>query len=141
MLVILAVILLIYKINSGIFLLQLPYYLICTLVFLYSFTLLSSTISTIVRDYQLILQSIIRMMLYLLPILWDMSNLPNIIVTILKLNPIFYLIEGFRNTFLGLEWFYDDILYTLYFWLVTFIILMFGSILHLKFRSRFVDYL
>jgi teichoic acid transport system permease protein len=130
-----------YKINPGIYLLQLPYYLFCTFLFLYSFTLLCSTISTLVRDFQNVLQSIVRMMLYLLPIVWNVHQLPEKIVTILKLNPIFYIIMGFRQTFLEKSWFFEDVLYTIYFWVTTLFILYLGSILHIKFRNKFIDYL
>lgn len=125
---------------SGLYLLQLPYFLIAALFFLFSFTLFCSTISILARDFQLVLQSIMRMMLYLLPILWDPSNLP-LFEKILKLNPMYYLVQGFRYTLLGTEWFFEDLSYTLYFWIATFIILIFGSILHVHFRNRFVDLL
>jgi len=141
MLLAVGIILYIYKITPGIYLLQLPYYLLCTFLFLYSFTLLFSIISTIIRDVQNTLQSVVRMMLYLLPIVWDVHKLPEKIVTILKLNPVFYIIIGFRDTFLGGKWFFEDLLYTIYFWVTTLLILYLGSILHLKFRNKFVDYL
>lgn len=141
MLLILAGILMIYGVNPGWHLLQLPYYLVALFVFLFAFTLLGSTIATIVRDFQQALQSIMRMMVYLLPILWDPSQLPHIFKTILELNPIYYIIEGFRYSILGSGWFYEDWIYTLYFWVVTLLILLVGSILHIKFRNKFIDYL
>jgi teichoic acid transport system permease protein len=141
MLFILFGLLFLYGINPGIYLIQLPYYLICLYFFLYSLTLLFSTISVMIRDFQMVLQSFIRMMLYLTPILWDMSRLPDNLVSILKLNPIFYIIEGFRNTFLAREWFFDDMIYASYFWIATSLILFLGSLIHLKFRKQFVDFI
>ncbi|ARP44274.1 ABC transporter permease [Geobacillus thermodenitrificans] len=141
MLLLQALILLVYRINPGLYVLQLPYYMICTFVFLYAFTLLFSTMSTIVRDVQSILQSAVRMMLYLLPILWDVHRLPEMVVTVLKLNPFFYIITGFRQTFLGEGWFFEDPIYTIYFWVTTLFFLYLGSTLHMKFRHKFVDYL
>ncbi|WP_248291892.1 ABC transporter permease, partial [Priestia megaterium] len=90
MLLVLGVIFLVYGINPGIYIVQLPYYIFSLLVFLFAFTLLFSTISTIIRDFQLVLQSVMRMMLYLLPVLWDTSKLPHLFQTILKLNPLYY---------------------------------------------------
>ena len=68
---------------------------------LFCITLLTSTISIIIRDFQQILQFIMRMMFFILPLVWDTSKLSNFIETILKLNPFYYIIEGFRDTFLG----------------------------------------
>lgn len=141
MLLFLGILLLIYGVNPGIYIVQLPYYLFSLIFFLYSITLLFSTISTIIRDFQLMLQSFIRMMLYLTPILWDMSRLPDILVNILKLNPIFYIIEGFRKTFLGQGWFFQDYIYMVYFWITCMLILYLGARIHMKFRKQFVDYI
>ena len=141
MMLVMGVIFVIYGINPGWYLLQLPYYLVALFVFLFALTLLTSTISTLIRDFQQILQSLMRMVLYLLPILWDTSKLSHVYETILKLNPLFYIVQGFRYSLLGYGWFYEDWIYTLYFWVITLLILTAGSILHLKFRNKFIDYL
>lgn len=141
MLVFLGIILIVYGINPGIYILQLPYYILCLLLFLFSVTLLFSTISTIFRDFQMILQSIMRMMMYLLPIIWDMTNLPVFFLNLLKLNPLYYIISGFRDTFFAQKWFFDDWIYMSYFWITTFLILYLGSMIHLRFRKQFVDYI
>jgi teichoic acid transport system permease protein len=141
MLGVLGVVLFIYQLNPGMYLLQLPYYLAAMLLFLFAFTTLCSTISTIVRDFQVILQSLMRMMLYLTPILWVPGQLPELLDTILKLNPIYYLINGFRMTFLGEGWFFDDLEYTLYFWVATLSLLFIGATVQKKFKNRFIDYI
>ncbi|MFB3164815.1 ABC transporter permease [Neobacillus sp. 179-J 1A1 HS] len=141
MMIVLTILLFINNINSGIYLLQLPYYLLCLFTFLFATSLLFSTISIIIRDFQMIIQSAMRMMFYLLPIVWKMDNLPTIYINILKLNPVFYLIQGFRNTFLGQGWFFIDIKYTSYFWSLTLLLLFLGSYMHIKFRNKFVDYI
>ncbi|MEH6958017.1 ABC transporter permease [Neobacillus drentensis] len=126
---------------SGIYLLQLPYYLFCMYFFLYGLTLLLSTLTTIIRDIQPIVQSVMRLMMYVLPIVWNIDKLPHPIVKILQLNPFFYIIEGFRYSLLGGEWFYNDMAYTLYFWFISLLILLIASSTHLKFRHKFVDYI
>lgn len=137
----LIVVLTVIGIYPSIYYLQLIYYLICLLVFLFAFTLLSSTLSTLVRDYQMLLQSLMRMLLYLTPILWDTSMAPEFLQNILKLNPFYYIIQGFRDSFLGKQWFFEEPILTVYFWVLTMIILYYGSKVHLKFRKNFVDYL
>ncbi|RHW37252.1 ABC transporter permease [Neobacillus notoginsengisoli] len=141
MLLILFFILFVYGINPGLYLLQLPYYLLSIFAFLFATTLLFSTISTIVRDFQQIIQSSMRMLLYLSGIFWDINRLPDVFVGILKLNPLYYIIAGFRDTFLGQQWFFDDWQYTLYFWSTTLLILFIGSVVHIRFRKQFIDYI
>ncbi len=132
----------IYKIFPTIYWLQFVYYFIAMVVFLFSFGILNATITTLVRDYHIALQSILRLLFYVSGAIWniDNRNLPEILVRILKLNPIYYLIEGFRDSFLSKEWFWNKGNYGLVFWGTTLIILILGSHLHIKFRNRFVDF-
>jgi teichoic acid transport system permease protein len=143
-LVLFAVLILILVINGifpNVYFLQLIYYLICLYVFLFSTTLFFSTFSTIVRDFQALLQTTMKMLFYLTPIIWDPGMLPSHFQSLLKLNPIYYLIDGFRKTFLFETWFFEDMAYTLYFWAITLFTLFIGAALHFKFRKNFVDYL
>ncbi|GIO26918.1 ABC transporter permease [Ornithinibacillus bavariensis] len=141
MLSLLLIVCIIYNINFTIYIVQLPYYIFCLYIFLFSFNLLSSTIATLIRDYQMFLQSMMRMLLYLSPVLWDTSSLPEAFQNLLKLNPFYYIIVGFRSSILGGHWIYESPIETLYFWTLTFALLYFGSKIHLKFRKNFMDYL
>ncbi|RYL93008.1 ABC transporter permease [Sporolactobacillus sp. THM7-4] len=121
---------------------QLPYFMFATLAFLISVTLITSTLTTIVRDLQQVLVSIMRMMIYLTPFLWTPDRLPAFLHPIMLANPMYYIAEGYRASLLGLSWYgLDHIKYTVYFWAFVIIAFMFGSMIHLKFRDHFVDYL
>lgn len=122
---------------------QFFYYFFCMLVFLFAVSIFNATITTVIRDYQIILQSTMRLLFYLSGTIWNFetANLPQWVVRILKLNPFFYITSGFRDTFLSKDWFWNKMNYTLIFWVLTIIILIIGSHIHLKFRSKFVDYL
>lgn len=125
-----------------IYYLQLPIYTIATVALLFSITLITSTLATIVRDVQMMLQSMMRMLLYLSPILWPPTLLPESWQPWLKLNPFYYIIEGYRNTLLGQGWYFiENPMYTLYFFLLLIVLFMIGSYLHVKFRSQFIDFL
>ncbi len=120
---------------------QLIYYIIATLALVFSLSLLFSTLSTLVRDFQNILQSAMRLLFFLTPILWDPSRLPELYHNILKLNPFYYLVSGFRESILGEGWFFENITYGIYFWVLVCTLLLAGSYLHIKFRNRFIDYI
>ncbi|WP_102026474.1 ABC transporter permease [Salirhabdus sp. Marseille-P4669] len=148
MLVILLVICIFYGLEPTIYNLQFIYYLFCLYAFLFAFSLLSSTIATLIRDYQMALQSLMRMLLYVSPILWNTSLITEsftkygpLIENILKLNPLFYIIEGFRDSILGGGWFFEDLIYMGYFWTLTFAFLYFGAKVHMKFRKNFMEYM
>ncbi|MGH0565351.1 ABC transporter permease [Bacillus cereus] len=120
---------------------QLVYYMFATIMFIFAFSLITSTLATIVRDVQMVVQSLMRMLLYLTPILWTPDKLPPILQKIMQLNPLCYIVEGYRDAFLGTGWVHEDIKYALYFWTIVFFMLLIGATLHVKFRKHFADYL
>ncbi|MFT8870769.1 MAG: ABC transporter permease [Sporolactobacillus sp.] len=127
------------------YVLQLPYFMFASLAFLIAVSLITSTLSTIVRDLHQILISVMRMLFYLTPFLWEPSklgNLPAFVHHLLLLNPMYYLVQGYRATLLGICWYpAEHLFYTLYFWLFVLTAFLLGSAIHLKFRDHFVDYL
>lgn len=124
------------------YILQLPYFMLTTLILLISISLITSTLSTIIRDIQMVVQSTVRVLFYITPILWTVEKLPYPIRMLMKLNPFYYIVEGYRSALLGENWYFiDHKVYTLYFWVLILVSLLIGSILHVKFRKRFVDYL
>lgn len=126
----------------SIYYIQLVYFMFACIVVIFAISLITSTLATIVRDVQMIVQAITRMLLYLTPLLWTPDKLPVIIQKVMMLNPFYYIVEGYRAALLGTSWYMiDNLPYTLYFWGLVIILLMIGSFLHLKFRNHFVDYL
>lgn len=123
--------------------LQYIYYFFCMFVFLFAFGLLNATITVLIRDYHIFLQSVLRLLFYVSGPIWDIQNrnLPPTLVKILRINPVYYIIEGFRDTFLNRAWFLEKATYGFVFWGMVLILLILGSHLHMKFRAKFVDYI
>lgn len=121
--------------------LGLLYFMFTTSCFLFAISFVTSTFATLLRDIQLAIQSIVRLLFYLTPVLWVPGPLPRWFEMALKSNPFYYVIEGYRASLLGtgMDIFWSG--YTIYFWLLTFALLFVGSILHVKFRRQFVDYI
>jgi len=116
------------------------YFMIVGLLFNIALALLTSTLSTMVRDVHLLIQSITRMLLYLSPILWEPKG-ANILTKLMKLNPLYYIIEGYRGALL---YGHSNLIFskiTIYFWCVLLAFFIIGSIFHVKFRKQFVDFL
>jgi teichoic acid transport system permease protein len=123
--------------------LQYIYYFFCMFVFLFAFGLLNATITVLIRDYHIFLQSVLRLLFYVSGPIWDIQNrnLPPTLVKVLRINPVYYIIEGFRDTFLNRAWFWEKATYGFIFWGMVLILLILGSHLHIKFRAKFVDYI
>lgn len=128
----------------NIYYLQLVYFIFATLCLLFVIALITSTISTIVRDFHMLLNSTLRMFLYLSGVLWPLSKLEEFpwLMELMKLNPLYYIIEGYRAAFFGTEWYFiTNWEYTIYFWGVVIVLLLIGSRMHMKFRRHFIDFL
>ncbi|SBO18533.1 ABC transporter permease [Carnobacterium divergens] len=136
-------VLFLFQIPITLYWLQYPYYLVAMLVFLYAVSLLNATITVLVRDYHLILQSTIQVLFYLSGVIIDIkaSYFPIWLKKAIELNPLFYIIDGFRDTFLSNHWFWEKGSVTLFFWSLVGLFLLVGAQLHLRFRKRFIDYI
>ncbi|MTK79499.1 hypothetical protein GMA77_13685 [Turicibacter sanguinis] len=75
--------------------LLLPYSLILT-IFSLGFSWLLSAINVYLRDVQQLTGIIINLWFYFSPILYPVSQVPETVAFILKLNPIYHIVYGYR---------------------------------------------
>ncbi|MGX7030466.1 ABC transporter permease [Vagococcus zengguangii] len=146
MMLLLVVAMFIAKVPITIYWLQYFYYFICMIAFLFAFGILNATITVLVRDYHIMLQSILRLLFYLSGPIWNLHTMGQFkgrdsLVRLLELNPLYYIINGFRDSFLSRQWFWEIGTQTAFFWTIVLILLALGSHLHMKFRARFVDFI
>ncbi|TCP30004.1 teichoic acid transport system permease protein [Scopulibacillus darangshiensis] len=143
--IILAVISLIFSLYIGFQTIDFPellYFILAATCFLVALSFVTSTLSTLLRDIHLLIQSIVRMLFYLTPILWTPSeHLPMFFKVVFHLNPFYYVVEGYRAALLktNAEAFFS--FQTLYFWNFTIVLMLIGAAFHIKFRKQFVDHL
>jgi len=123
---------------------QVIYYMLSALIFMISLAIFTSAISSVNRDFHRTLQSLMRMLFFLTPVLWSFEtwkianeSFLSTAVFILKLNPIAYLIDGYRDSLLYNEGFWHHPWRTLCFWTVTLAIYCAGCNIHVVFRRRF----
>ena len=60
---------------------------------------------------------------------------------IFKLNPMFYIVEGYRSALLGDIWFFQNIKLTIYFWGIVLLLYVFGRIIFKRLKPHFADVL
>lgn len=128
-------------VTPSLYWLQWIYYFIAMIAWLIAFGIFNSTISVLVRDYRILLQSVMRMLFYMSGVLFNFETnaFPAPLVRIFQLNPFFYIVNGFRQSMIGKTMFWEQTTLNLVFWGFVLFFLLVGSHLHYKFRSRFVD--
>lgn len=119
--------------------LNLIYYLLYAVVFFTALAMVTSVLSMIAIDFQKLINSLIRLLFYLTPILWSMENLPPWVQYVLKLNPCLYITDGFRDSLLYHVPFYLHYYRMSLFWLINLILIILGSNLQAKYKNQFLD--
>lgn len=130
-----------YGYNMDVYWIQIPYYVFCTIVMVLGLTYLTSTIVCFFRDLTQIISIVLQVGMWVTPIMWQVSILSPKLQTIFKLNPMYYIVEGYRNSFLGKKWFWEDMTWTIYFWIVVVVGLGIGVTTFKKLRVHFADVL
>lgn len=120
---------------------QVFYYQFSLTVLLIGVSWMTSALVVLSRDIEMFINSTVFVLFWLTPILFPISNVSNQLAMILKLNPFFYVIEGYRASFLYGEWFWQSPVLTLYFWGVTVFFLVFGAHVQGKLKPEFADIL
>ena len=141
LLLIFAGILFLYGYFPNLYWLNLLYYMTYEIVFLVCFSLVTSVLTMIARDFQKLLNSVIRLWFYLTPIFWSMGNMPEWMQSILKLNPALYIVNGYRDSILYQQMFYARTDEMFFFWGINILLLVLGCNLQMKFRNKFIDML
>ena len=119
--------------------LQMLYYLaaICSLQIALGW--LTSSIFLFFADIDNILGILTRIMFFLTPIFWNIEKVGKEAGFVLKFNPVYYIVNGYRDSLLYHKGFWDHPFLTLYFWGVVFVILVIGVLVFKKLRPHFAD--
>ena len=125
----------------NIYFLQLPYYFLCCLAFAAVVATLLSALTAVSQDVLQAVKSLITLMFWLTPVLWSADNLGSPLKQIILANPIYYIISGYRNTFVSQRWFFQDWQYTIYFWTVMVGLTLLASYVFAKLEPEFADVL
>jgi ABC-type polysaccharide/polyol phosphate export permease len=120
---------------------QVLYYLFATMVLLLGLSWVTSSVVVFFRDMGQLVGIVIQFGFWLTPIFWSLRMVPEQYHWIIQLNPVVYLIEGYRNSMIYHRWFFEDLSMTAYFWGVTLTIFILGGLTFKRLRPHFADVL
>mgnify|MGYP000885961346 CR=1 FL=1 len=138
-LILLLSLLIIHKIPISIYYIQIIYYSFATFMFTLSIGLFTSCIVPFFRDFGQIVQIFLQFGVWLSPIMWQISIIPKRYLGIFKLNPMYYIVEGFRNSIFYNIGFWNYPLQTIYFWFTVILLLKISFIIYRKLSPYFSD--
>ncbi|WP_243370867.1 ABC transporter permease [Geotalea sp. SG265] len=133
---------LLYRLPITLHSLQVFYYLFATIVLLLGLSWLTSSLVVFLRDVGQLVSMILQFAFWITPIFWSAKILPVKYMNLVKLNPVYYLVEGYRESFIYKTWFWQShYMLTLYFWVVTGVIFVLGAVVFRRLRPHFADVL
>ncbi len=128
-------------VKPDIFWFQSLYYLVAMLAMLLGLGWLLSALGVFVRDVANIIGILLTFGFWLTPIFWTKDMIPPEYQVYLCLNPMFYIVQGYRDSFLYHIPFWDHPYNTAYYWAFTCAILLAGIFSFKKLRPHFADVL
>ena len=84
-----------------------------------------------------------QVLMWSTPIMWniDAMNPSPVLGFILKLNPMFYIVQGYRDAMINGVWFFEKPYLTIYFWVLTLALFLLGTTVFKRLRVHFADVL
>ena len=118
------------------------YYSLCTFVLVLALSYCTCAIVVFFRDLGQIIAIVLQVGMWATPILWDINMIKDDnLLFILKLNPVVYLVNGYRNSIYGQEWFFTHFYSSTYFWMFTVTLFCIGALIFKRLKVHFADVL
>jgi len=138
---ILSFVYIIYGNPISIYYIQIFYYLAGAIILIMGISFITSSLVVFVRDLGQVIGILLQFMLWLSPIFWPANIMPKKYLIFIKLNPLFYLVEGYRSCFIYEYWFWQRPVFTIYFWVSTLAIFFIGMKIFMRLKPHFADVL
>ena len=123
---------------------QILYYSLAAAVLALAIGYFTSAVNVFFKDMANIVGICLQFGIWLTPIMYDEAMFTSRapwVATVLKLNPFYYIVAGYRDSMLTGNWFWERPTMTLYYWAVTAVILLIGLKMFKRLRPHFSDVL
>lgn len=130
-----------YGYRLDLYVLQLCYYIFCMIAFIFGLSFVTSSITPFFRDLTQFINIVLQFGMWLTPIMWDYMIIPGQYRWLFELNPVFYIVNGFRDAMIDKVWFWEKPGLMLLFWGTTLPLILLGGYLFKKTKPHFSDVL
>ena len=120
---------------------QLIYYAFCTLILTLGISYITSALNVFVPDLIQIVNIFLQFGMWMTPIMWSSNMFGPQVAKIIQINPLYYIVEGYRDCFYNHALFWEKPGLTIYFWCIALILLVLGMYTFKKLERHFADVL
>lgn len=129
--------------RPSVYLLQIIYYSLCMMLMSLGLVFATSAMVVFFRDLSQVVSILLQIGMWMTPIMWSMetmNKIPSWIAVILKLNPMYYVVTGYRDALFNHVWFWERPI-SIYFWVFTLVALTVGTSIFKNLKPHFADVL
>ncbi|MBQ6544319.1 MAG: ABC transporter permease [Lachnospiraceae bacterium] len=130
-----------YRIPPSLYDLQILYYFFCMFVFTLGIVYGTCSIVIFFRDLTQIIAILLQVGIWTVPIMWNLSIVPEKWQFLFRINPMYYVINGYRDSICRRVLFTAHPWMTLYFWGVTAVLFIIGTVVFKRLKVHFADVL
>ena len=122
---------------------QVIYYSVAMICFVTGLVYLTSAFCVFFKDLSQIISILMQVFMWSTPIMWNINaiGLKGPLLYLFKLNPMFYIVQGYRDSMIDNVWFFEKSDLTIWFWAVTVLLFVIGSTMFRKLKVHFADVL
>lgn len=132
---------LVYGFKPNIYWIQVVYYSFSMIMLVTGLSYITATLVGFFRDLGQVMNIVLQFGMWLTPIMWQIDMIPSNLMWLFKLNPMYYVVQGYRDSLIYGVPFYNNIKQTLYFWMVVMVLMLIGSLLYRRLKPHFADVL
>ncbi len=128
-----------YGFYPSLYTLQIFYYSFCMFALVLAISYTTCSVVVYFRDLQQIVGIALQIGMWATPVLWNLDTMGPTAQMLLKINPLVYIVEGYRDAIYRRRWFWEDFYSTMYFWITTIVLFGFGALIYKKLKVHFAD--
>lgn len=120
---------------------QIFYYMTLMTLLVLGLSWITSSIVVFFKDLAQMIAIVLQLGFWVTPIFWELGTIPARYHILFKLNPMFYIVQGYRESLIEHRWFWESPSLTLYAIGVTFFVFVVGGVTFMRLRPHFADVL
>lgn len=120
---------------------QVFYYMFCEICLILALTYFTASITPFFKDMSQLINICTQLGMWLTPIMWDEGFWPEWAMRIFRLNPMYYIVNGYRDCYMYGRWVPEHWKMTIYFWCFVVIVGLISGRTFKKMKSHFADVL
>ena len=125
-----------------IYILQLPFYMLMNFIFFTTFALFASLLASMSKDFANLVKSFVTAVFWLSGIIFNINTIQiPWLKSLLMINPVTFVIEGYRNCFVNKVWFWEQPKRLMYFGIILLVLIIIAVWTYRRLRKEIPDVL